>query len=37
MPDGMLQNLSFEQVCNLTAYLTSSAQVPLSEPDEPSK
>jgi putative heme-binding domain-containing protein len=34
MPDGMLQNLSFQEVCNLTAYLTSSAQVPLSEPDK---
>jgi putative heme-binding domain-containing protein len=37
MPDGMLQNLSFQEVCNLTAYLTGSAQVPLSEPDPPSK
>ena len=37
MPDGMLQNLSFEQICNLTAYLTGSAQVPLNEADQPSK
>jgi putative membrane-bound dehydrogenase-like protein len=37
MPDGMLQNLSFQEVCNLTAYLTGSAQVPLTEPDPPSK
>lgn len=37
MPDGMLQNLSFQEVCNLTAYLTGSAQVPLSNLDESSK
>jgi putative membrane-bound dehydrogenase-like protein len=37
MPDGMLQNLSFPEVCNLTAYLAGSAQVPLTGPDPPSK
>jgi putative membrane-bound dehydrogenase-like protein len=37
MPDGMLQNLSFQEVCNLTAYLTGSAQVPLKEAETPSK
>jgi putative heme-binding domain-containing protein len=37
MPDGMLQNLSFQEVCNLTAYLTGSAQVPLTNSNESSK
>lgn len=37
MPDGMLQNLSFQEVCNLTAYLAGSAQVPLPEAEAPSK
>jgi putative membrane-bound dehydrogenase-like protein len=31
MPDGLLQNLSDEQVCDLIAYLMSPAQVPLPE------
>ena len=31
MPDGILQNLSFQEVCNLIAYLSGSAQVPLIE------